>query len=261
MYLLVEFTFSGFLEKDAVLEGSYTLFKTTLNSVTEMDFFTDSHKLEITEACKVLTSEEAKTSVTDYARFLCVETLTCGLKAEQLYPRPQAFEQIWSDFHVLCLKSEPESKFKSLCDHLGVNLSPEAFVLLHPTVMTEIIKHLMKQSFQMASGGKSIQTLDTKLSKNEETVLHHVAGYVISRLRRHFHRYPNNLVAQASLKIIHTWKVPNSAGSNGSFQEYTAWTTTLNRGGLFMVEDDVFHLFHSMESAVKKTLRQDNLLK
>ena len=87
----------------------------------------------------------------------------------------------------------------------------------------------------------------TNLSIDEHNTLRYCAGYVLRSLKR---KYPS----------LQTWfeKQTDNSGSSGtvdSFTQFTKmWVEKVNRGGLTLVSDGVYEVFHAMELVLRQYL-------
>ncbi|XP_041455704.1 uncharacterized protein LOC121408337 [Lytechinus variegatus] len=106
------------------------------------------------------------------------------------------------------------------------------------------------------------------LSSHDEQVLRYVAGYVPHALSRKYARI-NSASARRICATLQEWKNEDDVHTEAeSFLQYSSvWLTIQNRGGLFIVTDDIYMLFRAMEFVTKKFLnvgyiqRKDEVMK
>ena len=84
------------------------------------------------------------------------------------------------------------------------------------------------------------------LTKTEQQVLRYAAGYVATKLSRHYGKSKSNL-AKVYHEILLSWKI-TPCETSINFLSFTRKLLELaNRGGLFEVGDKVFIFFRRME--------------
>ena len=98
-----------------------------------------------------------------------------------------------------------------------------------------------------------------KLPEREQNVVRYVAGYIPYVLEKHFKKYcQNNQKFNDILELISLFR---KKCDTQKFLEFTTqWIDCRNRGGLFVVSDNAYLFFRSMEYAVRKVFNV-NLLK
>ena len=93
-----------------------------------------------------------------------------------------------------------------------------------------------------------------ELSDNDLNALRYVAGYVPWKLRQKFKKalckHPNR---KAFLVCLEKMSEDSEEEDDDSYMEYTKkWIRTIDRGGLFRVNDEVYLFFHEIERMVRK---------
>ena len=105
--------------------------------------------------------------------------------------------------------------------------------------------HLQAQQAE-ASNGSTIQLLEA-----EENIIRYAAGYVSMSLLKKYEKGSSDKAVQY-IECLSRMAVN---GEESSFLAYTLeWSRTVNRGGLFEMNDETFHLFQAIELDMQKRL-------
>ena len=86
-----------------------------------------------------------------------------------------------------------------------------------------------------------------------------MAGYVAYSLHKRFYKRRTTEIGKAALKVVSSWKCPkdNPTTNKGTFLEYTkGWVDEVDRGGLFMVNDEFYLFIRRVENAVRGYLNK-----
>ena len=154
-------------------------------------------------------------------------------------------ERVWSTFHARILESSLRREFVSFFP--ASNEPP-------PILYSHLIFELLRLSLVKASSAVQIkeQELDTKLTAREEQVLRFVAGFIPYSIKRTYKKMKGK-DADLILQVIAMWHAPSDDKTTAeSFLNYTRkWTEEINRGGLFLVNDEFYIFVRRLENVVR----------
>lgn len=103
--------------------------------------------------------------------------------------------------------------------------------------------------------------LDLKLTVAEEQTLRYVAGYVSFSISK-FYARKSTEVGKAILQLVQSWKVQKDHGTENTFLAYTnKWVDRVNRGGLYVVNDDFYIFIRRVENAARTILNRSLMVK
>ncbi|XP_041461898.1 uncharacterized protein LOC121413213 [Lytechinus variegatus] len=108
-------------------------------------------------------------------------------------------------------------------------------------MLEKIMKDSVKEDFD---AGAPVD----KLSREEEQALRYLAGYIPFALHRRYSKLQSN-PAKELAAFLNGWRKDDDDDTNAdTFLHYTSvWLTYQNRGGLFVVSDNVYLFFRSIE--------------
>ena len=157
-----------------------------------------------------------------------------------------AREKALTEFHGLRIRELP-SLWTALFSNLSLNcVSP----LLLQSVNRIMFEQMMVENFVEASYSNSVALVPT-LNAEEENALRYVSGYVALKLMREYEKIDGEKATQF-VECLSSMAV---AGIESSFYEYTKeWIRSMDRGGLFHINDGVYHLFKAIEVETIKIL-------
>ena len=174
------------------------------------------------------------------------------------------YDMMWKTLHQLKLSEEYNTWWQQLCSMLtGFNFNEGSKQLLGQNFLRSYVECLIKARNTVDGSQHDMTPVDktVALTEEEQKALRYVAGYVPVVLIKHFKRYPSNTAAQVYIDLLSQWKVDcdyEQTETDQSLLEYTkSWVNRVNRGGLFVVHDDVFEFFKLMEQSVKPVLQKD----
>ena len=95
------------------------------------------------------------------------------------------------------------------------------------------------------------------LKADDEQAVRYVAGYVAMTLKKKYAKRPNDTTAIEYLNCLtkmHELEEEKERELPGILEYTKLWVEKVNRGGLFLVDDNTFLLFQAMETAVQRIL-------
>lgn len=166
-------------------------------------------------------------------------------------------EKMWHEYHNLCCTQEFIREFNSY-------LSPALFEQPCPTLF---IQTLMRKLFEKILHLRATSTShsdnedlseEIKISSIEENILRYAAGFVPFSLKRQcMKRQSSDTQYDEKMKCLNAISVSNEISNPQTFLEYTkCWVEKQNRGGLFLLNNDGYLFFRSVERHCRKHFRK-----
>lgn len=155
-------------------------------------------------------------------------------------------EHLWREFQAERVKDTLPRLWKQMITKLGVNIDD---ALLEQSLYQEIFEMCLKEYFTIASQSSSVGSAhDVILTADELNILRYVSGYVARQLLRRYEKKSGEVYRQY-VTCLGEMAV---AGEGDDILSYTRkWMEKVNRGGLFPINDDTFHLFIEIEKCVR----------
>ena len=167
------------------------------------------------------------------------------------------FEQMWAGYHRFsCSTRLKELWMSALKSAPGEPFLPHFTQFITRKVMEEAVAIV----FPLQNPDADV--LQQTLKADDEQALRYVAGYVPMVLRRKYLKQADNPVAITYLKCLTTMKDGNEEHGSDvhDFLGYTKeWIEKVNRGGLFLINNNTYLLFRAMEMAVRRVLTTESL--
>ena len=117
-----------------------------------------------------------------------------------------------------------------------------------PWLVQVLSRHFLEKLILVKNPVSHPSSVVKPLTADEHQVLRYVAGYVLVSIRKEYSK--NSALVEW---INQQTDVDDSP--RGSFIEFTKiWIEKVNRGGLFLVSDCVYELFHAMEQVLRQFL-------
>ncbi len=159
-------------------------------------------------------------------------------------------EFLWKEFHLATITGKPLELWKQLISKLEMSIDD---CLLEQSLYQEVFEMSLKEHF-VAVCQKTVASVgEVRLSADELNVLRYVSGYVAHQLLKRYERKSTDVYEQY-VTCLGEMAV---AGEGGDLLSYTTiWMEKVNRGGLFPVNDNTFHLFIEIEKCVRQYLLQ-----
>ena len=174
--------------------------------------------------------------------FACVsEGRPCRSKSVQK-------EKVWSEFHKVRIGELPKL-WRDLCGkHEELpRLSPLVCQYVNQRLFASIIKSHLSQNSQSCPRSIDVPQLTT----DEESIIRYAAGYVPFKLLKKYEKSSSD-VAVSAVECLSSMAIN---GEESSLLEYTTqWTTLVNRGGLYEINDATYMLFRDIEMKVRTHL-------
>ena len=152
-------------------------------------------------------------------------------------------EQLWRQFHAIRL-TELSDIWKQFLDGLKFHLDP----LVQQYVNQELFSSMVKSRCGSCS---TVATKAASMTKEEENIVRYASGYVPYSLMKKHERN----VTEKSAFFVECLSSMAVNGEEESFLEYTReWSSKVNRGGLFEINDTSFTVFREIELCIRDKL-------
>lgn len=221
-------------------------------------FITDASVVEVSKRSKKAKEDVrillAKTTDTTFieifgefsqAIFTEIENCVCSCVSSSDYNWVKCVsrDKLWSLFHQLRL-TKLVTIWKDSFEKMGQErLDPLVEQRVNQTLFEDVLKTFIPDS----QPAQKLSQLPT-LSPDEENIVRYVAGYVSMKLMKKYEAQSLE-VAEEFCECLSSMAVN---GEESSLQAYTLeWTRTVDRGGLFEMNDETFRLFGEIEIKVQ----------
>ena len=126
--------------------------------------------------------------------------------------------------------------------------------LLMELVNESIVDCLIRETFPQFETPRATPTIE--ITKDEENILRYACGYIVMKLKERFLKVKGRKATQfveCLNKMRHM--EPETDGPVTSFLAYTQeWVRKVNRGGLFVISDEAYRFFVTLELATRGKL-------
>lgn len=242
-------------------DGAASYVKTALERIRQHPVFTGEYPLAVlgvTLATSVLNAGDSSEFV-NFSIALVTALWLVVISGDGKFLQPEAMDVVWRKFHEFKMSPITLGNWKSFLRSLGISTEGSHVNIVHQHFMLTVITLIIKDRHTMDLPASSCDTQEP-LTKEEEQVLRYVAGYIPFALMEKFRKQVNN-IALTFCDILATWR-SCSTNSEKTFLEYTNhWIKVQNRGGLFLVNDDVYIFFRTLENEARPFLSKNNLEK
>ena len=151
-------------------------------------------------------------------------------------------ERMWTMYYEF-RSSELKRLWTTVVTHLQLPLKYN-----DPWLVQVLSRHFLEKLILVKNPVSHPSSVIKPLTADEHQVLRYVAGYVLVSIRKEYSK--NSALVEW---INQQTDVDDSP--RGSFIEFTKiWIEKVNRGGLFLVSDCVYELFHAMEQVLRQFL-------
>ena len=168
-------------------------------------------------------------------------------------------EALQTNFHRIALDSHYLQIWNRILGAAGITSSKESSMLFQHILDRLLYYSLKHRTDVMLPEKQPVSDAELKLSTVEEETLRYVAGYIPFSLKRKYYKQRHLPEGKAILTVLSSWSSEKS-DKELSFLDYTRnWTAEKNRGGLFVINDDVYIFIRRVEN-VARTLFNKSIL-
>ena len=181
-------------------------------------------------------------------------------KLESLQKR----ELVNSRFYNLSISASIQAKWESVLQSLSVHGFSKH---IENNLFQRMLDKVWLYSIQWRTSlfAKEVNELsqdELKLTTSEEQTLRYVAGYIPYSMKKKYSKFKVKSVSDAVVDFFNSWstQMTDDSAEVMTFLAYTnTWIEKCNRGGLFVVKDDVYIFIRRVEN-VARTVFNKNLL-
>ena len=193
-----------------------------------------------------------------YSEYVTQYFIRLIMEPTDLVRNKQAF---FSKFYQVTVNQVFIDKWNEFLENiLGSNFDKIAALHLHQYIMNKFLTKAVKFC-SPPTENLVLNMSDLRMNKDAEATLRYVAGYIIFSLRKRYQK-KITLEARATMKLFDSFggKDTDALNSDVSLIQYTMhWIEIVNRGGLFIVNDEFF-VFIKMLEHIARTILNKNLL-
>jgi coiled-coil and C2 domain-containing protein 1 len=193
----------------------------------------------------------------NYSTTLVAALWVIASAGDDKFLQPEAMDIVWKKFHEFKLSTAHLDNWKSFVNSVGNSSDGSHVNIVYQHILLTIITLLIKDRHVTDLPATSLNNQET-LSKEEEQVLRYVAGYVPFALCQKFSKQLNDTAA-IFCKILATWRSCTTNSEKTFLESSNEWVQLQNRGGLFIVNDDVYIFFRTLENEARPFLSKGNL--
>ena len=152
-------------------------------------------------------------------------------------------DKLWASFHHVRLTKLPDI-WGSFCEATKVPDKYRSEPLLLQYISTKFLEIMVQTEYPSAA---TTTTVSPPLTDDEENALRYVGGFIIRSLIKKNSHSPHIVMCLNNLTT--------EDDDHDDYLSYTkAWIEKINRGGLYIISDDVYLVFKSMEIITRKIL-------
>ena len=161
--------------------------------------------------------------------------------------------RLWSEFHKLRMKGKLPTLWRDLLCKLDMNIDDP---LLEQSIYQEVFEMCLLQYFadvrsNATSSMPNPEAAAVVLTSDELNVMRYVCGYVARSLLKKYEQKPGEIFSQ----YVTCLSEIAVEGEGEDILSYTKkWFNIVNRGGLYPLHDEAFHLFIEIEKCVRTLL-------
>ena len=174
-------------------------------------------------------------------------------------------ETMWEAFHRFRISPVLRNNWNSMVNRLGVESPVRGSLLLLQFIVKIMLHHFIVKAGHEASTLRpkaETATHRVELRDTECQVIRYISGYVPYVLIKRYSRQKNNMAAQTYVDTLTTWRYKTSNPEVTNFLSYMRhWVDMVNRGGLFLVSDEVYPFFHAVELEARPHLTVESIHK
>ena len=165
---------------------------------------------------------------------------------------------VFSKMHKMTLKTEEKEKWVTV---LGEQVKTAQFGSLFQFVCMQIVERIMSMENKLRKGDVNTTVTEYAFTPAEQEVIRYAAGYIIYSLRKRYYKLSRStkkttkVAATATLQFLDLVKVKAHGLESKTFLDFTRkWIELRNRGGLVVINDDMYLFIRRIESCVRSIL-------
>ena len=172
---------------------------------------------------------------------------------------------VWSAFHALRLRQDILREWTTFITANNISsVHNQDHEMALQVLLDRMLKHIMAKQAMAATAVDCAKEV-SPLTFCESNAVRYMAGYVAVKLLRKYRRGSRNATLNIKYRLfVNTLQrmkaAQQPAGDPDSPLNYsTLWLEYIDRGGLYHIGDDVFHLIHSIEMVTRQHFNFSNI--
>ena len=165
---------------------------------------------------------------------------------------------VLSKFHVVSVSNEMFAYFSEFLSTIDVHSKYEqAVTLLLQFLLNKCLFEILKMHNKLAElgTGDSLTAKELKITQVEEKIIRYVAGYIPYSISKKLSSMKETPQRKIMLDIMKTWNKADLPKDDLNILQYTnEWVDKVNRGGLFLVTDNVYRFIVRVEIVARTIL-------
>ena len=157
-------------------------------------------------------------------------------------------DKLWKEYFLLRSSEHFTKEWEKFLESIPTTKPKGARPLLYQRLTDIIFKELIKEHYQICD--ESIKNVS--LDERETNALRYVAAYVCRHLRRKLEQSNGPRKEEMILCLMTLTKGGEFEEGLGTSEE---WTELVDRGGLWRVRENTFHLFCAIEEVIQLQLK------
>ena len=242
--------------KDDLMKDTTAIFQEALQAAAEEEHFKGTERGQgVLKICRQMLAA-LTTSITflTMVNIIVAKIYDAASAGDNSHIGPVANSRMCSTFHGARIDPQLNKLWEDMISEIGLSLPVYVVRLTQQFLMRKILLIITTRRLKHESA-KGVR--EVNLTDHDQNVIRYVAGYIPHALLK---RYRKKISGKAKqfCDILQSWKSGQEDIEADSFLEYTCtWTNLINRGCLFLVNDNVFKLFIAMEVQTQKLLDMD----
>lgn len=166
-------------------------------------------------------------------------------------------EKMFLNFHKLRSERVVFSEFEKFLSSLHIpSYSTQSATFVYQHMLRKLLQSSIKFKTDMLRKTHEPVIVNRELQIKEEQSVRYVAGYILYSIKK-IVKHKKSLEAKATIEILKSWSsndIPDSDEDidKQSLLEYTQkWLSLVNRGGLFLVNDEFYLFIKEIEIVVR----------
>lgn len=167
-------------------------------------------------------------------------------------------EQMMTIFNSLAIQDTLFDLWHKFILEVKVNTNEQFSNMLFQFILTKLLQHLLAARNSILFEELTTPSEDDlKLTPSEENTLRYVAGYIPYSIKEGLKGRKDGETKEALTRVLSCWDKNNLSSERLEFLNYTReWTTKINRGGLFLVNDEFYIFIRRVENVARKILNK-----
>lgn len=196
-------------------------------------------------------------NVLGYAKQL----VTSIVKLVPASSKDQVVEKMIRQFNQTTVSNNTVSLWNVFLECIHVIKAEHISIMLLQYLMTKSLRHILRErNNYLIEDVEQFTEDDLKLSESEQNTLRYVAGYIPYSIKANLKVKKDSPAKKALLCCLGHWSQDDKNATEMDFLSFTKeWTNIINRGGLFLINDEFFIFIRRVEN-VARTILNNKLM-